>query len=189
MSVWFVAALPEETGSLPAEAPVVHVGVGKVQAATALAHRLAMAPQLPDLVVNLGTAGGLRGQRLGQVVEVATVSQHDFDREGASAFVGRELEGGPLHLDAPAGATARLATGDHVVTDATVRDRLATTTDLVDMEGYAVAATANRFGIPVRIVKVVSDGADDDAARDWPQTLQLCADRLASWVRDSGLRR
>ena len=48
-----------------------------------------------------------------------------------------------------------------------VRDRLAERADLVDMEGYAVAFACRRLGVPVRLVKHVSDRADDSAL-DWP---------------------
>jgi adenosylhomocysteine nucleosidase len=183
--VLFVAALPEESARLPADVEVLHLGVGKVQAAAALAARLAAAPV--DLVVNLGTAGGLHGQRLGEIVEVARVHQHDFDHVAVGAFVGRPVPGGPLELSGPPGAVGRLATGDRVVVSAADRAALAEHADVVDMEGYAVAATARAFGRDVWIVKAVSDGADADAVGTWRDTLELCAQRLATWAEAHGL--
>jgi adenosylhomocysteine nucleosidase len=55
------------------------------------------------------------------------------------------------------------------------------------MEGYAVAATARAFGRDVWIVKAVSDGADADAVGTWRDTLELCAQRLATWAEAHGL--
>ena len=60
-----------------------------------------------------------------------------------------------------------LASGDVFVADPAVRDPLARRADLVDMEGYAVAYACRRFGVPVRLVKHVSDNADE-VALDWP---------------------
>ncbi|MFU8840411.1 MAG: nucleosidase [Nitriliruptoraceae bacterium] len=185
MTVLFVAALAEETRGLDAHVEVCHLGVGKVQAATALAARLARDPC--ELVVSVGTAGGLHGQPIGQVVEVATVHQHDFDHVGVSAFVGRELPGGALQLDGPPGAAGRLATGDRLITSRGARERLAGAADVVDMEGYAVAATARAFGRQVWIAKAVSDHAGEQVAVQWPEALERCSEALLGWAASHGL--
>lgn len=182
MPVLFVSALPEESAAISAHAPVLHTGAGKVQAAAVLGHHLAAHRSEVELVVNVGTAGALGHHGVGDVAEVAVVSQHDFDHVALSALVGRPLPGGPLRLEGPAGASARLATGDRFVADPAERVRLAQRADLVDMEGYAVAATCVRFAVPVWITKCVSDAADDDAEMSWRQTLDMASDRLARWA-------
>jgi adenosylhomocysteine nucleosidase len=187
VSVLFVAALPEEVAALPPSAPVLHLGVGKVQAATTLAHHLATAGADVELLVGLGTAGGLGDQTVGAIVEVARVHQHDFDQPGVSRFVGREVPGGPLTLPGPAGATGRLATGDRVVVDPTERARLAVDADVVDMEGYAIAAVGAAFGRTVWLTKAVSDAADADAVTSWHAALDRCSRALAAWASDRGL--
>lgn len=185
MRVLFVAALEEEARALADHVAVCHLGVGKVQAAAALAARLADDPC--DVVVNVGTAGGLQGQRVGEVVEIATVHQHDFDHAGVSAFVGRCLPGGPIEVDGPPGATGRLATGDRLITSAVARSELAVHADVVDMEGYAVAATARALGREVWLAKAVSDGAGDQVAVEWPEALARCSEALAGWAAARGL--
>lgn len=188
MRVLFVAALAEESEALEgAGAEVLHVGVGKVQAATALAHHLAAHAGGIDLVVNVGTAGALGGQVLGEVYEVASVHQHDFDHRGLSSFVGRPLPGGPIQLPGPSDATARLATGDRLILEDDDRDELARDADLVDMEGYAIAATCRRFGVPVWLVKAVSDDADGESPMTFHRTLELCSQQLAAWAGQRGL--
>lgn len=187
MQVLFVAALAEESEALASSAQVLHLGVGKVQAATSLARHLAAVDPLPELVVNVGTAGALGDQHLGEVYEIAEVHQHDFDHRGLSAFVGRPLPGGPIQLPGPSDARARLATGDRVILSPRDREALAAHADLVDMEGYAVAATCRQFGVPVWLVKAVSDGADDDTAMTFHRTLALCSRRLAEWAERRGL--
>lgn len=185
MKVLFVAALEEEAQSLAAHVEVHRVGVGKVQAAAALAARLHRTAC--DLVVNIGTAGGLQRQPIGEVVEIGMVHQHDFDHAGVSAFVGRALPGGPLRLDGPAGARGRLATGDRLITSASARARLAGEADVVDMEGYAVAATARAFGREVWLAKAISDGAGEDMPIEWPTALRRCSDALGAWAAARGL--
>lgn len=187
MSVLFVCALPEESAGLEEHVPVLHTGAGKVQAAVAVAHYLAEHGSGLDLVINCGTAGALAGYRLGDVVEVGVVFQHDFDEVAISALARRPLPGGPIVMAGPEGVSARLATGDRFVTGAEQRSRLAQVADLVDMEGYAVAAACERFGVRVRIVKCVSDVADAEADLSWRDTLDLASQRLARWAEARGL--
>ena len=177
-----VVALPEEAAGLDDRLPVLVTGAGKVRAATAVAAALAAAR--PSAVINIGTAGGLRDGLEG-VHEVATVLQHDFNDDGVFAMLGVHY-GAPLDLaaDHPAGleASVVLATGDRFVAGGELRDRLAQQADLCDMEGYAVALAAREAGVPVRLVKLVSDAADEHAGVTWQQTLADHATTLAAWV-------
>ena len=59
--------------------------------------------------------------------------------------------------------------------------RLAERAHLVDMEGYAVALTCARFDVTLRLVKHVSDNADD-SAHDWPTAVAASAVVLGEWV-------
>ena len=68
------------------------------------------------------------------------------------------------------------------VDDAELRDRLAQQADLCDMEGYAVAFAAREAGVPVRLVKLVSDDADESAGATWQETLADHARTLAAWT-------
>jgi adenosylhomocysteine nucleosidase len=158
-----------------------------VQAATTLAHHLARHGSGIDLVVNAGTAGALSDYGVGDVAAVAVVAQHDFDHEALSALAGQPLPGGPITLTGPEGASARLATGDRFITDPVEREVLAKNADLVDMEGYAVAATCRQFGVPVWIVKCVSDAADAGAALSWQEAVHMAARNLARWAEERGL--
>ena len=59
-----------------------------------------------------------------------------------------------------------------------MRDRLVGVADLVDMEGYAVVMACQTFGVPVRVVKHVSDDADSQAL-EWLERVQISARELA----------
>ncbi|NLU78558.1 nucleoside phosphorylase [Micromonospora sp. HNM0581] len=172
-----VLAIAEEAAYLDAGLPVLLTGMGKVNAAASVATTLARFP-LPSMLVNLGTAGALHPGWTG-THEVGSVFQHDLDTEFIRRYTGRDV-GAPLAL----GDGPTLATGDQFIADDQVRAALGRRAHLVDMEGYAVASTAHRFGVPVRMVKQVSDEAGDGAERSWQESVDGCARVLAGWVRD-----
>ncbi|MFE3326531.1 nucleosidase [Streptomyces sp. NPDC059176] len=172
-----VLAVEEEAQYLDTSLPVLLTGMGKVNAASALAAALARGP-LPSDVVNLGTAGALRPGWTGTHV-IGTVMQHDLDSDTLRALTGKTY-GAPLTVGAPGGPT--LATGDSFINDETARARLATHASMVDMEGYALAAAAQRAGVSLRIIKHVSDDAGEGAARTWRESVAKCARALADWV-------
>ena len=171
-----VVALEEEAAHLHVSGlPVLVTGAGKVNAAIAVASILAETS--PTRVVNLGTAGALRDGMAGTHV-VGSVWQHDLDDAALFALSGLHF-GEPVNL---AESGPRLITGDVFVSDAQTRDRLAALADLVDMEGYAVARAALNAGVPVTLVKQVSDNADESAARSWRDTVDECAQALGEWA-------
>ncbi|MFI5533310.1 nucleosidase [Kitasatospora sp. NPDC051853] len=175
-----VIAVEEEAAHLGGELPVLLTGIGKVNASVALATVLARGER-PSEIVNLGTAGALRPGLEGTHL-VSRVVQHDLDTPVLHSLTGRTY-GADLTLDGADGGPV-LATGDLFVSDAGARDRLAARADLVDMEGYAVATAARRAGVPVRLVKHVSDEAGAGADRTWRESVDGCAQLLAAWVRD-----
>ncbi|MEV5971380.1 nucleosidase [Streptomyces sp. NPDC051921] len=172
-----VLAVKEEAQHLDTDLPVLLTGMGKVNAATALASVLARGPR-PSEIVNLGTAGALRPGWTGTHV-VGTVIQHDLDGELLATLTG-ETYGAPIALRE--GGDVVLATGDAFIADETARERLALRAALVDMEGYALATAAALAGVPLRIVKHVSDEAGEGAARSWRESVAECARALADWA-------
>ncbi|MDM4722882.1 nucleosidase [Micromonospora sp. WMMA1363] len=180
-----VLAVKEEAQFLPPTLPVLLTGMGKVNGAIALATTLARGPR-PAGIVNLGTAGALRPGWAGTHA-IGIVIQHDLDSDVLRTLTG-EVYGSPLALPDSDGPT--LATGDAFVADEASRQRLAAIAPLVDMEGYALAAAAQQAGVPLRIVKHVSDHAGEGAARTWRETVTECARALADWsVRNLPLAR
>jgi adenosylhomocysteine nucleosidase len=172
-----VVALPEEAAHLSTDLPVLVTGAGKVNAAIAVTRALACAPSLPSEVINLGTAGALR-PGLSGTHQIGSILQHDLDSPALFALTGKRF-GEPLKL-ADSGLT--LATGDVFVADPVLQQALAQEAHLVDMEGYAVASAAAAFGVPVRMVKHVSDMADGEAVRSWTSTIDECSRALAAWL-------
>ena len=172
-----VMAVREEAQAYEYDLPLLLTGMGKVNAAAALAMVLAWGPQ-PSQVINLGTAGALRPGWTGIHV-ISTVIQHDLDGEFLRQLTG-ESYGEPLALADRDGAT--LATGDVFISDPVARARLAARAALVDMEGYALAAVANQARVPIRIIKHVSDQAGEGAAKAWRETVTESARALSDWL-------
>jgi adenosylhomocysteine nucleosidase len=133
-------------------------------------------------VLNVGTAGALRvGQvAAGVVHEIGTVIQHDLNGRAVAELIGHDPA--PPIVLADAGPV--LATGDRFISSPEKRDALAAQADLVDMEGYAVAAAALRLGVPVRLAKTISDDAGHDAAASWSDALAAASELLARWLDD-----
>ncbi|GHC40800.1 nucleosidase [Streptomyces cinnamoneus] len=177
-----VVAVREEAAHLDGDLPVLLTGIGKVNATAALATVLARGER-PSEIINLGTAGALRPGWEG-IHEVAKVIQHDLDTPVLQALTGRTY-GAPVTLNSADGPT--LATGDLFVSDPDARARLAEQADLVDMEGYALATVAHREGVPLRLIKHVSDEAGAGADRTWRDSVDGCAEILAEWVREQKL--
>lgn len=175
-----VSATKAEAAYVPQEFELVIIGIGKVSAATAVASALARyAPDDLPLVVNIGTAGALHTHHGGLFVP-GVVINHDISSEAIRAF-GHDIADRLVLAD---GDNSVLATGDAFISDAAVRDALATRADLVDMEGFSVAYAAQAAGARCRLVKHVSDTADDSAL-DWPAQIDASARELGRWLIDN----
>ena len=189
MTTLVVAALHEEVAHVTGDIDVLVTGVGKARAAAALAGRLATGPR-PELVVNVGTAGAVDGLVTG-LVEVGYVTQHDLPYDAIEVLVGRPQPRGyvlspgaaPIEVVSGPNDVVWLATADQFVADAATARRLAAAgLHVVDMEAYAFAAVCAEMNVPLRIVKVVSDFADEDAGANWLDTIDACARSLSEWV-------
>lgn len=171
-----VAATAAEVAHVSSEIEVLVTGIGKTAAAAGLARHLATRTDLDDLtMVNLGTAGALHDEHAG-LYEVGTVINHEINADAIRAL-GYDPRERIVIGDHP----TVLATGDVFVTDPQVRARLAATAHLVDMEGYAYAYVAVEFGVPIRMVKHVSDNADE-GAMEWVALVDRSARLLGEWA-------
>lgn len=174
-----VSATRAEAAHVPPGVDVLITGLGKVGAAIALTRSLAAQPRRYRRVVNIGTAGGLKLHHAGLYLP-SRVIEHDLSAAELAALGyptrdSWELDGGDGTV---------LATGDTFVNDAAARDRLAERADLVDMEAAALVRVCADFALPVRVVKVVSDYADD-AAMDWASAVDAAARDLGAWLADT----
>ena len=182
-----VMALEQEGGEAfrTAGIPVLFTGVGKVNAAAALAWKLAEYAQsnraLP-LVINFGTAGAARLE-VGGLVACNRFYQRDMDvaplgfAPGVTPFDDSPaiLEFPVMFGDLPSGICG---TGDSFSTD-----HCGTYCDVVDMEAFALAKVCWLRGAKFAAVKYVSDNANSDAAQSWQQQLDKAAVKFVEIYR------
>lgn len=142
---------------------VWYTGVGKVNAA--MFTSLAAIQADCESIINYGTAGVLNVDLAGKMNIVGTVVQRDMDARpqaelGVTPFEQTGLEG-PIKL---CESEITLSTGDNFVTSTPEL-----VSDLVDMEGYAIAKVSAHYEKPLLMLKYGSDMADDDAAKTWEE--------------------
>ncbi len=187
--ILFVVATPQEAADIPTgpaageNTELLVTGIGVLNATVALTRRLAENPGLYSHIINVGTAGAVADTHatVHGFHEVTSAFQHDVSDELIAEIIGRpwpNLLEIPAVTDLPA---ARLATGDSFISGVAERERIAGRgAELVDMEGYAVARVAAEFGVPVTLIKQVSDSADDAAAGQWVESATAGAASLAA---------
>jgi adenosylhomocysteine nucleosidase len=165
--------------------PVLYCGVGKVNAAMALARALApytLQGQAMPLVLNFGSAGS-RVHLTGTLVGCHEFVQRDMDVSGLGFALGVTpydeappcLRFDPVFKHLP---SAVCGSGDSFATTATDMD-----CGVVDMEAYALAKVCWFDKAPFACAKYVSDGADHAAADDWQRNLHKAADEFLSLYR------
>ncbi|GAA4672597.1 nucleosidase [Gordonia humi] len=169
-----VSATRAEAAHVRPDADLVVTGIGKVKAAMAVTRALERGGY--TRVVNIGTAGALHDRHAGLFVP-SVVIEHDISAAALAAIGYEAID----RWDLPGGDGTVLATGDTFVTDPVHRAALARRADLVDMEAAAIAQVCAAYSLPLTLVKVVSDQADD-SAMDWPRVVDAAARELAEWL-------
>lgn len=171
-----VAAIDSELQAFPQQLvgwDRLITGPGKLLAAVRLAQFIARHPV--DRVLVAGTAGGLTPSVTGGIFSVGTAMQHDTT--DLNGIVGSHVALPRTITLADTGPT--IATGDVFVDSADEVARIHSLgADLVDMESYAYAWVAQDAGIPINIVKCVSDPAQDGATQLWDDVVASCSKRL-----------
>ncbi|MFT4050668.1 MAG: nucleoside phosphorylase [Microbacterium sp.] len=152
-------------------------GAGKVKAAYGLTRRLDAGGV--DEIVVVGTAGALDLDASG-VYEIGAAIQHDVtDIDG---IVGQHVSL-PARVETGRGE-ATIATGDIFVDDAdAVASIRALGATLVDMETYVYIWVAQQFGVPITVLKAVSDNAQDGATTIWDDAVAACSVLLRAELR------
>lgn len=180
-----VAALESELQAFPAELPGFDrlvTGPGKLMAAFGLTRALDArdaAGQYDEIVV-VGTAGAISEDVESGIYDVASAIQHDV--QDLDGVVGQ-------HVSLPArmetgrdGVT--IATGDIFVDDVDAVARIGSLGGvLVDMETFAFVWVAQQFGVPIRVLRVVSDRAQDGATQVWDDVVAACSAQLWDFVQ------
>ena len=171
---------------------VAKCGIGKVFAA--LCAQTMIIKYSPELIVNTGVGGALRGGiTTGDIVVAESLCQHDMDTSAIGDPVGLVsginviyFESDKRAADILLGAaeslglraySGRIASGDKFIASVCDKARIISTfsADACEMEGCAVAQVAFVNRIPFAVVRAISDSADGEATMDYPTFLPIAA--------------
>jgi len=166
-------------------------GIGKVNAALAVA---ALSTAGAAGIVMVGTSGAIAdGLRTGDAVVATDLVQHDVDITAfghPAGVIDGVVAGGTADADlsdrlaaavTQIGSTVhrgRIASGDQFVASQIRSRQIAEQFGAVavEMEGAAAAQACRQLGLPLAVLRWISDGADDQAAADFPKFLEHIAE-------------
>ena len=181
-------------------------GVGKVNAA--LNTQYIIDKFEPDCIINTGVAGGIGANlKVGDIVIGETLVQHDFDVTALGYAKGYICNGIEPHKPTLFYSDKNLindfeiamkslnstditvhkgviATGDTFVSSSEKKHELSElfNATAVEMEGGAIAQTANKNGVPCMIIRAISDLADGSAPMSLAQVETKMAVFAASTI-------
>jgi adenosylhomocysteine nucleosidase len=173
--VVFIAALESEFFTIHSPIRKIHyTGVGKINASRVTTQIIL--EEKPDLILNIGTAGCLRKELLGKAFGVNRVIERDMNAEPLAPRGVVPLDTQSSFYESTFGSTC-CATGDSFVTskDPWLNEKHV---DLVDMELFAIAKIATHFGVEWKSIKFASDFADENAANDWKDSLEISNNKI-----------
>jgi adenosylhomocysteine nucleosidase len=179
-----VMALPQESRGLleRAGAAPLYTGVGKVNAAGALARRLAQmrcTGEPAPLVLNLGTAGS-RTIAAHTLVACNRFAQRDMDVSGLGFDPGvTPFDEAPAVLEFPR-VLEHLPNVTCSTADSFATHEHAVAGDVVDMEAFALARVCLAERARFACAKYVTDGAGADSASQWEAALDAAARSFAA---------
>lgn len=132
--------------------------------------------EIPDLLLDTGTAGGLAdGIAMGQILS------------GRTFLYGREPE---IESGRGPGLSSQVKecsvlTVDSPVLDSRRRRALAGRADICTMESYFLAAAAEAWGCAFASVRVVSDLADEKTVPNFRKNVRSCCMELYGFLKQS----
>lgn len=180
------ATVPTESGSV--KLTIICSGIGKVNAAIAAT----LIAGECDVIVNAGLSGGFGGAKKYDLVIGTKFYEHDFDLT-AIGYKPSQKPGQTEALTAdstlvddikskfPIVKLGSFVTGDSFVCEKAKHDALSELFNPIacDMESAAVAEVARKFNKPFVSMRMVSDGADDNSADTYTDTLHC--DKADGW--------
>ncbi|MCR4718483.1 MAG: 5'-methylthioadenosine/adenosylhomocysteine nucleosidase [Firmicutes bacterium] len=181
------------------ETVIAKCGIGKVFAAIC-AQTMIMRFK-PDVIVNIGVAGGLsQTLHIGDIVIADSVAQHDMDTTALGDERGLLSEIGLVKIPADTGVLNSLedacrysginyeigtiASGDEFVSSANKKQFIkdAFSAKACEMEGAAIGQVCFVNKVPFGVLRAISDGANDGANMDFPEFAAMAAENSAKVI-------
>ena len=167
------------------------IGVGPIESAinmTILLKDLENSNNLPDLVVNLGSAGSDQHDQ-GTILQASSISYRDMDaspfgfEKGKTPFSTLPAKL-PIDIQIPDVGTTSLSTGATVISNGAENEYDHLKEMTAEMEAYAIDTSCIKLGIPMIKILGISDGkqALEGKETDWTQHLSNIDKGLANAV-------
>ncbi len=149
-------------------------GIGKVNAA--ITASLMLDKKRPDMLINIGVAGGINGMAVGDIALATGIAYFDVNLQGIDDIPYGQMPGSPLVRKTDIALTDKtetilkeanipyrkgiLLSGDMFVTDMNHLSQIMKNVDnpiAVEMEGMAIAEAAAAFDVPFVSLRGISD--------------------------------
>ena len=163
------------------ETVVAVAGVGKVNS--------------PDIMINVGVAGGLSEEfKIGDIAVADSVVEHDMDTSPIGDPVGLIsginlvnipcdkkladlMEQAVSKVGTITSKRGVIASGDQFISKQEQRDRIKDNFGAIaaEMEGASIGHVCYMNGVPFGVLRAISDGANDDSHMDYPEFAKMAA--------------
>ena len=156
--VFVICALPFEADNTE---NIFYSGLGKINAA--IKSTEIIKSYNPKKIINYGSCGAINTELSG-IIRVNKFFQHDIDCTPLGFERGITPYDDIQEIASDESQGYSCASGDYFVLDKNI-----ISSDVVDMEAYAIAKTCKVFGVKFDCYKYISDNADNDAADNWKE--------------------
>ena len=156
--VYVICALPFEADNTN---NIFYSGLGKINAAIKSVEIIKS--YNPKKIINYGSCGAINTELSG-IIKVNKFYQHDIDCTPLGFERGITPYDNIQEIVFEESQGYSCASGDYFVSD-----KNTISSDIVDMEAYAIAKTCKIFGVEFDCYKYISDNADSEAANNWKE--------------------
>ena len=156
--VYVICALPFEADNTN---NIFYSGLGKINAAIKSVEIIKS--YNPKKIINYGSCGAINTELSG-IIKVNKFYQHDIDCTPLGFERGITPYDNIQEIVFEESQGYSCASGDYFVSD-----KNTISSDVVDMEAYAIAKTCKIFGVEFDCYKYISDNADSEAANNWKE--------------------
>ena len=161
------------------ETVVAVAGVGKVNAA--VCSQTMILKYSPDIMINVGVAGGLSDEfKIGDIAVADSVVEHDMDTSPIGDPVGLISGINLVNISKVGTITSKrgvIASGDQFISKQEQRDRIKDNFGAIaaEMEGASIGHVCYMNGVPFGVLRAISEGANDDSHMDYPEFAKMAA--------------
>ena len=156
--VYVICALPFEADNTN---NIFYSGLGKINAAIKSVEIIKS--YNPKKIINYGSCGAINTELSG-IIKVNKFYQHDIDCTPLGFERGITPYDNIQEIVFEESQGYSCASGDYFVSD-----KNTISSDIVDMEAYAIAKTCKIFDVRFDCYKYISDNADSEAANNWKE--------------------